>query len=290
MANIGASSSPELVRLARLGWNATTTGPIVEGVRYIGDQIEVQYPDGGLAALGLDGGTGYWFDHRAQAVIDALMSASDARSIWDIGAGTGSMSRRLVQAAYDVVAVEPIPEGAQAIAKQGVEAVFCSSLSQLGLPDSSLRIVGLFDVVEHIEDPAELLAEVHRVLQPAGVAVLTVPAFPVLWSDEDEIAGHKRRYRRLDLDRFVTSLGFSKVSSQYLFASLLIPAVLIRVVPYKLGRHRTQEASLAAAANQLAPSPMVDRAIRGLLNVESAISNRIRLPFGTSVMGVYRRS
>ena len=134
MANIGASSSPELVRLARLGWNATTTGPIVEGVRYIGDQIEVQYPDGGLAALGLDGGTGYWFDHRAQAVIDALMSASDARSIWDIGAGTGSMSRRLVQAAYDVVAVEPIPDGAQAIARQGVEAVFCSSLSQLGLP------------------------------------------------------------------------------------------------------------------------------------------------------------
>ena len=290
MDKVEAGGSPELTRLARLGWNAAAMAPIIDGVRFIGDKVDVHYPDGGLAALGLDGGSSYWFDHRAQAVIRALVTTSDARSIWDIGAGAGSMSRRLVRADYDVVAVEPIPDGARAIARQGIEAVFCSSLTQLSLPGSSLRIVGLFDVVEHIEDPTELLTEVHRVLEPDGVVVLTVPAFPALWSDEDEIAGHKRRYRRPYLDRFMASLGFSKVDSQYLFASLLVPAALIRVIPYKLGRHRSQEASLAASASQLAPSPTVDRAIRGLLHIESIIAKRVRLPFGTSVMGLYRRS
>ena len=78
MTDTGAGGSPELVRLALLGWDAVAARPIVDGVRFIGDPIEVHYPDGGLAALGLDGGTSYWFDHRAQAVVDALMSISDA--------------------------------------------------------------------------------------------------------------------------------------------------------------------------------------------------------------------
>ena len=290
MGNAHVGKSPELTRLERLGWNTEALGPVVDGVRFVGDSVDVNYPVAGLAALGFEGGTGYWFDHRAQAVIHALMSTNDTLSIWDIGAGTGSMSCRFARAAYEVVAVEPLADGARAIARLGVGTVFCGSLKSLNLPSNCLRVVGLFDVIEHIEDPAELVAEVHRVLEPGGVVVLTVPALPLLWSDEDEVAGHSRRYRRKDLDNLMSPLGFNRVASQYLFASLVVPALLVRVVPYKLGRRRSDEAILASMAVQLSPSRRINQVMRRILDVEQSASKRVRLPFGTSVMGVYRRT
>ena len=290
MANPDIGQSSELIRLEQLGWRAATLGPVIDQVHFVGDAIEVDYPEAGLSALGLEGGSGYWFDHRAQVVIDSLMRATNAKAIWDIGAGTGSMARRLSRGPYEVIAVEPLAKGARAIARHQMGEVFCSSLEQLHLPDRSLRIVGLFDVIEHIEHPGDLLAEVHRVLEPSGVAVLTVPAFQTLWSDEDEAAGHTRRYRRMELDNVMAGIGFDKIDSQYLFATLVIPAAMIRAIPYRLGRRRSQEEALASIATQLIPSPFLDRSIRRLLHLECAVAKRVHLPVGTSVMGLYRRT
>jgi SAM-dependent methyltransferase len=273
-----------------LGWNLEALGPVIDGVRFVGQSVGVNYPEAGLTALACESGTGYWYDHRAQEVLDALSSTNDTLSIWDIGAGSGSMSGRFARAAYEVVAVEPLIDGARAIARLGVDTVFCGSLESLRLPSSCLRVVGLFDVIEHIDDPADLVSEVHRVLEPGGVVVLTVPALPLLWSDEDEVAGHKRRYLPRDLDSFMSPLGFKKVASQYLFASLVIPALLIRVLPYKLGRRRSEEAIFASMAVQLSPSRRIDQVMRRVLAFEQFASKRVRLPFGTSVMGLYRRT
>jgi SAM-dependent methyltransferase len=253
-----------------------------------GKAITVNYPEGGLAALGLDGGAGYWFDHRADAVIDALTSATGARSIWDIGAGTGAMSLRLARAGFDVVAVEPLSDGARAIAAQGSGAVFCSSLEALLLPDGCLPIVGLFDVIEHLDDPAALMTEVRRVLEPSGVVAITVPAFQSLWSNVDVVAGHRRRYTRTRLDRFMRQCGFDPITTEYIFASLLLPSAMMRTLPYRLGRRPSAEAVIAIASKELEPSPIVDNAARAILRMEKAISRRIRLPGGLTVLGVFR--
>jgi 2-polyprenyl-3-methyl-5-hydroxy-6-metoxy-1,4-benzoquinol methylase len=290
VSNADIHESAELIRLAELGWNANELGPVIDHVRFVGDAVEVDYPEAGLEALGLEGGSGYWFDHRARAVVEALHQATSTQSIWDIGAGTGSMARRLSRQGFDVVAVEPLADGARAIARQQVAAVFCSSLEQLSLPDGCLRVLGLFDVIEHIEHPAGLLAEVRRVLEPEGIVAVTVPAFQGLWSDEDEVAGHKRRYRRAELDGFMTAQGFRKVDSRYLFASLVVPAAVLRAIPHRLGRRRSEEATLASAAAQLTPSPVIDRTIRRLLHLERASAEWFNLPIGTSVLGIYRRN
>ncbi len=289
MSSAGINDSPELARLARLGWHAESRGTVVDGVLFVGESIDVDYPEAGLDALGLEGGTGYWFDHRAQAVAAALAQTTSSRSIWDIGAGTGSMAGRLARAGYEVVAVEPLAHGARAIKRQAVGTVICSSLGQLELPDASVPVLGLFDVVEHIEEPRDLLAEVHRVLEPGGIVVLTVPAFPALWSDEDDVAGHWRRYRRSELDGFMTSIGFIQAQTHYLFATLVVPVALLRALPYRLGRRLTPEAALATASDQLTPGPIVDRSIRRLLHLESTIAARTRLPLGTTILGLYRR-
>jgi SAM-dependent methyltransferase len=255
---------------------------------FVVESIAVDYPVDGHAVLGFEGGTGYWFDHRARAVVDVLTEATDARTIWDVGAGTGAMSLRLARAGYEVVAVEPLLAGATAIAKRQIGPVFCGSLEALHLPDACLPIVGLFDVVEHLGDPSLLLGEVRRVLQPDGVVVVTVPALQALWSSSDESAGHHRRFTRSSLDTLMQANGFEPSTSGYIFASLVLPAFLLRALPYRLGRRRTPEQQQRVTSKQLAANRNVDFAIAGVLRAEASFARHVRLPAGLSIVGLYR--
>ena len=61
-------------------------------------------------------------------------------------------------------------------------------------------------------------------LRPGGLLVVLVPAWPALWSDRDERAGHLRRYRSRGLRELVESAGFAVVEQRgYQF--VLLPAI-----------------------------------------------------------------
>jgi len=60
-------------------------------------------------------------------------------------------------------------------------------------------------------------------------------------------------------------------------------------MPYRLGRRRSGTEALAALDQQLDPPPAVDKAVRSVLRGESRLARRLRLPIGTSLLGVYRR-
>jgi 2-polyprenyl-3-methyl-5-hydroxy-6-metoxy-1,4-benzoquinol methylase len=275
-------------RLSACGWSSQSLQTMPDGVRVVGEAVAVNYPEGGLEALGLDGGSGYWFDHRAGAVVDVLHATTDARSIWDIGAGAGSMSLRFANAGYDVVSVEPLPEGASAIAAKHCSTVFCGSLEGLHLPDHSIEVIGLFDVIEHLDEPKAMMHEVARVLKPGAVVVVTVPAFPALWSSVDDVAGHQQRFTKKSLDAFMDSCGLEHITSKYLFASLLPAALIFRTIPYRLGRRHTREQVQASTSRRLAPNETVDKVAGTILRAESAVAKIFPLPFGLSVLGAYR--
>lgn len=251
------------------------------------DRSDVSYPEGGLDVLGLDGGHGYWFDHRFEAVLD-LLRQQGVTSLWDIGAGAGSMVGRLSQGGVDVVAVEPLRAGAEASARLGVTS-FCGTLQDLRLPDACLPAVGMFDVLEHLEHPEELLKEAHRVLEPEGILVVTVPALKWLWGDEDDVTGHFRRYRKASLDSAVRAEGFRPLSSQYLFASLVPAAALLRALPHCLGRRKPEVEVLANMKRQLNMPASVDQGMRWLMHAERAVSKRVPLPAGLSIAAAFRR-
>ena len=251
------------------------------------DGSQISYPEGGLDVLGLDGGQGFWFDHRFEAVLE-LLRERGVSSLWDIGAGTGSMAVRLAQAGLDVVAVEPLKGGAEASARQGLTS-FCGTLQDLQLPDGALPAIGMFDVLEHLEHPGELLKEAHRVLQPDGILVITVPALQWLWGDEDDVAGHYRRYRRPGLNGAASAADFLPLSSQYLFASLVPVAALTRALPYSLGRRKSEAEVLGKMKRQLNTPASVDRALRWVVRMEKAVSRTLPLPAGLSIAATFRR-
>lgn len=148
--------------------------------------------------------------------------------------------------------------------------------------------MGAFDVIEHLKDASAFLAEVHRVLKPGGTMIVTVPAFSWLWGDEDDVAGHYRRYRKASLKLQFDQAGFRQLHSEYLFASLVPVAGILRALPYRLGRRRHEQAVLERVSSQLNASPTTDRLARCVLEAETALSRWMALPFGLSVLGAFR--
>ena len=75
--------------------------------------------------------------------------------------------------------------------------------------------VVFLNVLEHIEDDAAALRELHRKLVPGGRLLVYVPAFQVLYTSMDRKVGHLRRYTRATLIAAVTAAGFAVEHSRY---------------------------------------------------------------------------
>lgn len=273
----------ELQRLGNLGWNAAPKA--ADGVRYYGNgPTGISYPRNVLDSMAEAGGDGFWLEARARAVARVCREAR-IRVLWDVGAGSGAMLKRLTRHGVEVISIEPLPEGAREIAQMGGES-FSASLQDLQLPDSSLSAIGLFDVVEHIENPHDLLTEVARVLAPDGLLIVTVPAFQWLWSREDEALGHFRRYTRKSLVTELESANFQVTSCGYMFASLVLPAALLRAIPYRFARasRRQEREILTRNAARLNPSGLTGKAAAWVLGMEFRIGRFLAFPFGLSVL------
>jgi SAM-dependent methyltransferase len=156
----------------------------------------------------------------------------------------------------------------------------------LALPfaDRAFEVVGAFDVVEHCDPEEVALAELHRVLEPGGRLLLSVPAYQWAWSDHDVANGHHRRYTRARAVTAVRAAGFDVVRVTYAFATVFPAFVAERVV--RGVRHRLAPAHRAGPADVVdvpQVSAPVERLLLGLCRWDERVLTNRDLPFGSSV-------
>ena len=171
-----------------------------------------------------------WHRHRAAVVADAVAALPPDGTVFDLGGGNGFVSRALVAEGIPAVLVEPVDEAVRTAYDRGLRPVVCSTVEAAGFPTGSLPAVGMFDVLEHIEDDGGLLRLLHDLLAPGGRLYLTVPKHPGLWSAHDEESGHQRRYTSARLRAVVEGAGFTVERQTSFFSALLAPMALRRVV------------------------------------------------------------
>lgn len=230
----------------------------------------------------------YWFRHRAACIVACLRRFPPGGTIIDVGGGNGHVSLAMEQAGFEAVLVEPSPAAVRNARARGLKSIVCSTLADAGFHSESLPAVGMFDVLEHIDDDARLLAELHGLLTPGGRLYVTVPAYEMLWSAHDAAVGHYRRYTLGRLSKRLAAADFAAEFTTYLFSPLPLPILLARSIPYRLWRR--PETQSGRAREMGAQQGLAARAMAACLRGEErAVRCGIRIPLGSSCLAVARR-
>ena len=269
-------ASAELRRLAEgHGWLLDEWARSEDGVWVVdGGYPSSVYEPGLQAALDEVVESSWWYLIRNSLLVDYIHRFGTPRAMWEVGSGTGIVAEALTSAGISTVAIEPSRVGARAGATRGLTSI-ASTLEDLHLPTKSLPAIGLFDVLEHLQEPEELLTECHRVLERLGLLYLSVPAFSWLWSRADELAGHKRRYTKKTLTKLLRDCGFEVHNCSYSLATLIAPMAIFRSLPWRLG-YRSDEKVIV---KQLGYLP--EAIARSILCVERRLVGFV--PVGTSL-------
>lgn len=129
-------------------------------------------------------------------------------TLLDIGCGRGNVTRLVAPYARHTLAVEISAEAARLARRTLAECprtdVLAADVLALGGGYGSpltgrFDLVLLSEVLEHLDDDRAALEACYALLRPGGWLLVTVPAHPHLWTEMDELIGHRRRYTRAGL-------------------------------------------------------------------------------------------
>jgi SAM-dependent methyltransferase len=224
----------------------------------------------------------WWYEARRDLLRRELSAHGPYRSAVDVGCGIGANLPVLQELAAAVVGVDPNPDAVRwSAGRRGGSKIVLGSAAALDLADASADLVVCLDVLEHIEDDRAALREIRRILVPGGLLMVTVPAHPHLWNDNDQFSHHVRRYRKRDLaarlsDWKVLEIGYW---NGFAYPPMLAYSSFRRLFPAR------------RPTNNLRHIPgLFNGALRFLAVAENRLRHRIAPWTGTSLLAIARRT
>ena len=96
--------------------------------------------------------------------------------VLDIGCATGFFLEAARSLGYDPYGIE-LSEYSSNIAKRkfGKEAIFNGKLEDCDFKPEFFDVITMFDLIEHVRIPSEVLADAARLLKPNGIIMITTP-------------------------------------------------------------------------------------------------------------------
>lgn len=171
--------------------------------------------------------------------------------------------------------------------ERGLKDVRLGEAAKLPFADGSFDLVTCLDVVEHLDDDTAALREMRRVLRPGGHLLVTVPAHPFLWGDQDEVNLHKRRYVADQLRERLIASGYTVVRLSYMNAVLFPPIAAVRMLR-RLERRLRPRLPVQSDFRYPAPGP-VNFALGHVFGAEGPILRRMDIPFGVSLFALAQK-
>jgi 2-polyprenyl-3-methyl-5-hydroxy-6-metoxy-1,4-benzoquinol methylase len=143
--------------------------------------------------------------HRYGEHIFAMFRPFIGKRVLEVGAGIGTMSRKLVRTS-DVIGVEPnancVARLEAAMRGEPKFTMLACHLEECDLGDlqrQNLDTVYCVNVLEHIEDDVAALQMFRDTIVPGGHVLIYVPAVQAAYGPLDAELGHHRRYSKRTL-------------------------------------------------------------------------------------------
>lgn len=235
----------------------------------------------------------WWFASRTRALLGMLdREVTDSNlNVLDVGCGAGNMIHHLSRYGT-VIGVDNNRVPLKVAHQRGYDARLADA-GDMPFEDETFELVTALDVIEHCDDDLRILRECRRVCAEGGRIAITVPAFQWLWSNNDVINDHKRRYSRSDLRALLAEAGLavSRMTHNNAFVfPLAAPLILARRGSEREPELATPSTDEDAYQVEMEPtSPAVNALLTGVGWVEAGVLRYIDLPLGTSIICVARK-
>lgn len=216
----------------------------------------------------------FWMRERRYLIDHLLrhMSAHGQEAV-EFGCGTGSMLPLLEERFARVTAIDGHASLLEMAERNSVKAeLLQADACRSFLPGGIFELVMAMDVIEHV-DPDGFLSEARRLAVSGGMLLLSAPAAPSLWSRMDEMAGHRCRYTKRQMEDDLRRNDWIPVGFTH-YQCLLFPLVWLSS---KLGTR-------ADDTFERKPPAWLDRVLGEVNHLETKLCSRLQLPFGSSLI------
>lgn len=255
-----------------------------------------EYEEGGFEVLMAMQQRHFWYLGRHRFLLAALerhRPATSAASMVDLGGGCGGWLRYLGEKRPGWASELALADSSEvALAAAGTVLPPSVGRYQIDLMnlgwENRWDTAFLLDVIEHLPDDLRALQQAREALKPGGHLFVTTPALPAFWSYNDDLARHLRRYTREDLAELARASGFELVDARY-FMFFLSPLYwLARSRPGIDGMSEEKKRELFERAHRVPPK-LVNDVCAAVFGAETPLGHQVRFPWGTSVLGVFRK-
>ena len=188
---------------------------------------------------------------RNLAPFESLVASnSPTRRLLDVGCHIGVMIELAQARGWEAWGIEPSVWAAEQARARGLHVV-TGTLSDAQIPENYFDVVTMWDVIEHLTDPAAEVRNVHRVLKPGGVfAIHTIDiesffarAMGNRWPWLMEM--HLYYFSPRTLSKMLAQHGFHLIRSSAQGRYLRLGYFATRIEPYSKRIYRALDALVA---------------------------------------------
>jgi SAM-dependent methyltransferase len=228
--------------------------------------------------------THFWFRGFRRFVAPAIAEIAAGRRdlvLLDCGCGTGHNLSTLLQPLGSTFGFDLTLAG---LARARAAGLRLARADMAAIPFQSGRfdLVTSFDVLQYVRDDAVVMKEITRVIKPGGGLVATAAALDVLRGGHAATWPEMRRYTTTRMRSIVEGAGLKVRHLTYLFATLFPAMLAVRLADRASGAGEDDW-------EMRVPATPINETLSGMLAVEAAVSRRIPMPVGSSVLVVASR-
>jgi len=215
-----------------------------------------------------------WANVRLKGILRILKRVKN-KKILDIGCETSTYIGECFIKNNEVTFTDLLKESIEKIKYENCKTAIFDLTKKNKLPKEYYDIIICADVLEHIEEEDKALKNIYKLLKKGGYLIFTSPTYSKHYGTHDKEIGHFRRYDKKDIIRISKDYNLKLKKQRYLVSFML---------PFFIFAQKSKKSKgIYKGESKIEPR------IKPLLNIICFIDEFLNLPFGITIMGIYKK-